>query len=489
MLINMKFFTLLALLFAATAGYSQLDFIGRVTLQDGHPQGNTSFLLTYSDYHLWIGQPAAYNSSLQIIDADQPWPPRWFATNPQNGDTGALQWPLPMFNASIQNNKLVFVNGIPAKPGASAISRPSIIICDTNLAFVDTFYRYGQEFDGHDFKISPSGEVLYFSVNHATVDMRSVFQNQSDSAVNITYEIINIADATGKIVFTWNPLEKLGVGAMHAEYRMEKSFVNNRVMLGWSHGNSLAWDYDGNILYSYKYLGIGKISRADGHVIWKVERNHQKPNALSDSIPIFLQHDFKSNHDANGKIFYSVLSNGDSLHPFCAAYQFTVQENTGKEPIIKIIKAFRPDPLVPNSGLGNYDVAPDGEFLIHYGIYVGDTVSVHKKDAHTLFEWRKNDNQLIARYTVPPYAFCYRVHQLQGWRPKRPEVVVKNGMLTTVKNYEHCTWYKLTGADFKVVEQVGAGKQISPSTNGTYCVTVKSGIGFAVSKPISFTKK
>jgi hypothetical protein len=37
-------------------------------------------------------------------------------------------------------------------------------------------------------------------------------------------------------------------------------------------------DEDGNILYSLKNIGIGKISRADGHIIWQVDRKKQKIN-------------------------------------------------------------------------------------------------------------------------------------------------------------------------------------------------------------------
>ena len=402
-----------------------LESIIPINCTENNLPDTVSFILTATDYHLWLNQPLNYASSMQIVDAGHPWPPRWFTTAPVDVNMReAKEMGLPITNASDQNGKVVFANAIFKKYiNGTAGMQQAVLMCNHQLELIDTFFKPGREIDGHDFAINENGEKLYFLSCDTLVDMRGFFGNKSDSMVSVRYERIEIADKKGKAIFRWNPIENFGIEGMYKPYIYEKSVMNNQVNLGWSHGNSLYWDTDGNILYSFKYIGVGKISRTDGHFIWRVDRNNQKPNATSDSLPIFLQHDLKVVKNLNGINTYTVLSNGDSLHPHCTGYQFTIS-GEGHNAQLKIVKSFTAAGNIPETGAGNYDVQPDGNYLINYGIYKGDT-----SNNHILFECGDKEDKLLSQYTVVPYGFCYRVHQLSNWRPARPAVTKKKEML------------------------------------------------------------
>ena len=424
---------------------------------------------------------AKYASSIQIIDAANPWPPRWFATAPidSNMKRNNLQ-SIPVINASEQNGKIVFTNAIFRKyPGGQVKGQQAVLMCNRNLELTDTFYKPGLEIDVHDFAVNNKGEKLYFLVCDTIVDIRDFMKDAADSEVSISYEKIQIDNSTNETIFSWNPIEHLGLNAMYQPYCFEKSVINKSVNFEWSHANSLCWDKDGNILYSFKYIGIGKISRADGHTIWRVDRNKQKAGAGSDSLPIFLQHDLNFVKDDKLKSTYTVLSNGDSLNPHCTAYQFTVLEDK-EDPHLKIVRSFN-SPEIPQTGAGNYDVEANGNYVINYGLYRGDTQSMH-----VLFDYRAKDDKLWGRYVVLPQAFCYRIHRFTGPVPSRPEIVEKKGVLVAKDESKTGVWYELSGKDLEAVTKVSAARKFKPLHKGYYSLVVKDGIGYVVSKPFKY---
>lgn len=480
----MRFFFgfILCVLFRAQAlNAQQLDSILPVFRLDGSLTDSVSFILTASDYNLWQGQPAKYVSSIQIIDAANPWPPRWFATSPVNSVVGKNnERGRPFINVSEQNGKIVFSSAVFKQfPGGHNEMQDAVLMFKLNFELTDTFYKPGLEIDVHDFAINNKGEKLYFLVCDTVVNMRGFIKNASDSLVSISYEKIQIDDNLNKTIFSWSPVESLGIGAMYQPYSYEKSVINKSVNFEWSHGNSLCWDKDGNILYSFKYIGIGKISRVDGHTMWRVDRSNQRATPSSDSLPIFLQHDLEVVKDGKTESTYTVLSNGDSTNPHCAAYQFIVKENN-IEPHLKIIKGFNPVEI-PQTGGGNYDVDASGNFLINYGLYKGNPPT-----RHILFDYRDEEDKLLARYTTLPESFCYRIHRVSGVISPRPVVIERNGMLLTKTEIQNATWYELSGKDMQIVTVCSNATRFKPAHMGKYCVAVKQGIGYGVSKVYNY---
>jgi len=486
----LKFVLLLSLLCIHQGAFSQhLDKISPVFLTEGTLPDTVSFILTATDYNTFQGKKVQYPSSLQIVDGALPWPPRWFATAPfeTGGDVAdSLAEPIakPLINASWQDDKMTVLSLVRVKDSqGKVIIREAELICNKQLEFTDTFVRTGKSIDTHDFRMKPDGQKIYFAMHDTVIDMRTVFNNQTDSAVALSYQTIEISDAGNKIIFSWNPLYHFSLNEMFLPYRYTPGTMHTGTALDWSHGSSLCWDEDGNILYSFKHIGIGKISRKDGHVMWRISRNLQKPNEASDAIPIFMQHDFKSFTQTNGQVIYTVLSNGDSSRPYTTAYQFKVMGEE-KNPVFKIVRRFEPDVSVPNTGAGgNYDVEENGNYLINYGAFEGDSST-----KRLLFEYRDRTDKIIAQYKVPSRIICYRVHKMNNNLLPRPLIKIKNRCLYAGNGLKAHTWYRLSGPGNTIATEVGEGEKYQPTEKGVYCMTEPYGVGYAVSVPVVFDK-
>ena len=483
---NIKFkgviFVLLILVINQNTFCQGLDKICPVILQQGNTKADISFVLTTTDYNFARNRPARYENSIQIIDVNQPWPPRWFsAMEPDTTMPFPYGQTVPI-NASYQNKQFTYFTVIKVKgPANTVLNKQGFVICNPNLQPVDTLMLPNQEIEHHELRIAPNGDKIFFVMHDSVVDMRAIHHLEQDSALKLSYENIVITDAKGKIVFTWDPIKYLGADAQYPAYFNEKGMMRKPGVHDWGHGNSVCFDYDGDILYSYKLVGIGKISRKDGHVIWRIDRNNQQPNSYSDTIPFYLQHDFKSGKDAAGKVFYSFYSNGDAQHKTSIACQFSVKDTLNGVKAFKILKKHTPPTEIKNSnGLGNYDVEANGNYLINYGAYRADT-----SNPKTCFEYRDVNNKILSSYALYPFATIYRAHKLDGWRPARPVIKLNGKVLSLEVNYPSISWYELNSKE-QIATQVFQGKEFNPSKAGVYCAVVASGFGYAVSEPFNF---
>lgn len=475
-------FLLCWIFFTSSTTYAQqLDSIATVGLAaKQHPPSDLFFLLTASDFTLFRGKTSPYLNSLQIIDANDPWPPIWYM--PMRADTSlglpfAAMIPL---NASIQNNQLNFYSKWRGKDNTR---KDGFVFVNDKLFAIDTLSQTPLEIDNHDLKLSRADEFLYF-VKKDTNLPQVISDKKSHTLTKYTTEVIQVADRSGKVVFEWDPLLHLGLESEYEPYRALSSSWYKHEAIDWSHGNSLAWDEDGNILYSYRYIGIGKIDRLDGHVIWRIDRKKQRINTYSDSIPFFLQHDIQSFTDKSGNHLYSIWSNGDKSFKHPTGLVFSVSDTLNNQHSVKLWRVI--DPNKSRKGTdsgGNLDIDPDGGYLVNYGRYNNDTIG-----GDAFFEYRDSHDSLICAYTIPAAFFSYRVHKIAGWHIDRPQVIEYNGTLSASTPSQEITWYQLPDTNLKQIKKVRNGKTYAPVTSGKYCAVVKMGIGYATSKPINIIK-
>jgi hypothetical protein len=87
-------------------------------------------------------------------------------------------------------------------------------------------------------------------------------------------------------------------------------------------------------------------------------------------------------------------------------------------------------------------------------------------------------------YATPPISMSYKVHRFTNPKPPRPKVKVLNGLLIAPEGLKNCKWYKLSGPELKTVSLAGTEAKFKPTEKGFYCLTVKQGIGTAVSKVV-----
>ena len=145
-----KFLSVIFLVLASQVrAFSQgLEKVAPVLLKEGKPASGTSFLLTATDFSFFTQISDSFENSIQIIDADQPWPPRWFSTTAVDTSLGLPYGALIPLNASYQNQQFSFFS-IAKTPDKNnkAINRRGFLLCNAKLENTSFFYEADYNLD------------------------------------------------------------------------------------------------------------------------------------------------------------------------------------------------------------------------------------------------------------------------------------------------------------------------------------------------------
>jgi hypothetical protein len=159
------------------------------------------------------------------------------------------------------------------------------------------------------------------------------------------------------------------------------------------HMNSVQVDTDGNILLSSRELDeVTKISRQDGHIIWRLGGKHNQFTFINDSIHFSHQH--AARRIANGDI--TLFDDGNYGHAF-VKYD-TTMDSIGNPVIDTIIGTtfaraceynvdttamtatlvwhFDHDSTIGAVAMGYVDRLPNGNTLVNWGVYEGKSGQV-----------------------------------------------------------------------------------------------------------------
>ena len=468
---------LLLILLTACLGFSQgLEHVPPVLLgKTNHPiDTGVSFVLTP-------------NNIIEIIDADQPWPPRWFVDGGQDltkeqKDAGTIR-KSNYRDARFQNGYFTYCQLRAFKFMDLEEVQSAYIICNSKMETIDTVIGVDLPLNPHDFKINWRGERLYAAMLDTVLDISKMSGNPADTAMKAMVDVLEVLDSNDNLLFRWNPVSALGVEALYYPYGGLVSRLSKPGFLDWSHCNGVDWDFDGNILFCFRHIGVGKVSRKDGAVMWQVDRKNMPYMVGNDSLSFYLQHGFQKVSDNPLYNTYSLYSNGDSLHQPCYGLQFNVSKNDYH--ISGVPKKW---PLQPVALAieGNYDINVNGEYLMDYGIYAYVADSADNSGYKPFFEYGIKSGQVFAQYKIPIDYSSYKVTQLEGCKPPRPKIGRKGAELKASGVMRQWVWYQLSGTDDTKAEKVGAGACYKPTRTGLYCVAGKYGIGWTVSKPFLF---
>lgn len=450
---------------AATNCFAQLEHVAPFSAEI-HDAGelNGVVLVNTMDFHSRKNQPNLFPSSLQIIDPLQPWPPLFFL-NAQPGGEGIVG------NGAYQDfryhpvaQRFSFFFGEKTDTGGTC---SMYIICDTNLNVVDTFSGVHHNIDAHDFQISPQNEYLYMAAFDTVMDISALSGNAADTAVLVTTQKIEIADKNGNLIFSWNPFQHLPVTDMYWEYHL---FGKNWVYKGmdWSHGNSVRFTHDGNIVYSFRFVGVGKISRSTGKLIWKLG-GKSATMSVPQEAPYVLQHDF---HEIAPGL-YSVFSNGSAKEP-CKAIVYSIMDTAAQARVKHI---YQPLPDFVSKGLGSYNCL-NNVCAFNYGLYFSDA------ERQKAFELLAPDNTLLSEYSSPSLNFSFQVHYTEDWKLNRPHIIQESGSLRLDETATEVLWYKIE--NLKAVF-VGSAPTLQPAQPGTYTAVRRHGFGWLTAEPVTFT--
>ena len=413
-------------------------------------------------------------NNVQIVDASQPWPPRWFTTT--EARKGAVK--TTPFDARFQNGYYTYSIMWPSLKAEQLTARTSYyLICNDKMEVVDTCNGADLPLNPHDFRMDAKGRKLVTARLDTVLDMHHATNRDSDTAVKALVDVIEILDKQNHILFRWNPVSHLGAEAMNIAYSLLVSAGIPKGYLDWSHANSVTWDWDGNIIYSFRHVGFGKIAVADGHLIWHFDCTKMPYTNGSDTLACYLQHGFEYLKHGKGQTTYVLFNNGDKEHPQSYGITFTIDDKTHQ--LLNVTKKM-PMHDISSAGRGNYEIASDGSYLMNYGagLFLPDSVS-----PAVFMEYSYQGGSPLA-YSLLRAVNVYKVHRLNNTLPSRPEIKRKGDTLYTAAPAASCTWYRLT--DARTVARVGNGDKYKPAAEGSYCAVVKFGVGYTVSHWYNF---
>ncbi len=308
-------------------GQHSLGFLPAVT-SDSHKNSDISFILSTGDDSRAIGmkEEVPYLNSIQIVDAHQSWPPRWYTTCPLytdemfNADNKADVWNFSyLFDVKIEAGQFAFYKILSKqRKGVGQLIKPDLagyILLNEKMEAIDTIKSNiaHRNLYYHDFRENRNKERIVDLRKDTYLDLRDYTDEQKDSAIHCNIDVIQILDSNNNVKFTWNPIYHINPELFEFKKVIrEKGYAaGNSDLIEWTRLTSATWDYDGNILYSMKNIGIGKISRTSGEVMWQINHNQIPFVSGKEKLEWYNQHDFNYLYDTDSSAFYSLYSNGE----------------------------------------------------------------------------------------------------------------------------------------------------------------------------------
>ena len=476
-----------------------LQYVPPVLSTKQNTDTNTSLLLTTLDLARYDRNPEVkpYVNTVQIIDANDPWPPRWYTTTPIYTDkefAADTQQSQMRFNflidAKVDAGDLSFCKILTTpKKGENILDHPAFagyILLNKKMEPVDTV-KSRDAFGGlywHDFRTNPKIERLVSIRKELNIDLRSATGNPADSAIHSEIDYIQVFDKHDSVIFNWNPMDHLDSSYFNFKENLNssRSFTsNNTGIIEWTRLTSALWDYDGNILYAMRMIGLAKISRQDGHIIWRIDHKDMPIISGTDTMEWYSPHDFNYLYETDTSAFYSLFATGWVNFPQARGVVFEMNKKTNK---FKIVKNLWPKKKYMGLGQGGCDYTREGDFTISYG-RIEDSVT-SESNFRDEIEYGRKDS-LYNIFQLPKWNYVYKAHRLENWpKPPRPIIVVKGGYLQVLGNLHAYNWYLLSDPDRTTATKIGSGKRIIPTRGGIYCVEGEYGIGYVVSKPLTY---
>jgi hypothetical protein len=475
-----------------------LQYIPPVLAATPNTDSNTYIILTTADVARFDNYPEekGYTNTLQIVNAHTPWPPVWYASTPYYTDsmyqaiTAAGQYRFDfVIDAKEDGEYFSFYKILSQQQiGVGQLVAPEFagyILLNKNYEPVDTVSSKVAGFNMyfHDLRLGKNGERMVDMKKNLLLDLRRYTGNAKDSAVNCNVDYIQILDTNNNVIFSWDPLKNLDPALFSMEETLKsKAFATRHAdVLEWTRLTSALWDYDGNILYAMKKIGIGKVSRTTGKVIWQINNNSMPLVSGNDTLEWFEPHDLNMLYQTPKTVVYSLYSNGSGNKP-ARGVIFEIDKKNNRPRLIKYIP---PKTNYKADGQGNIDYLPNGDYAIGYGFFEKTDTST-TTNYRNVFEYQKANGQ-FGVYQLPKHIYTYKAHLLYHRSPPpQPTITVTGNTLTAHGSSHNFTWYQLSGKDNRTIHLVGKGSSITATPGYTYCVEEPFGFGFSVSAPYIF---
>ncbi|MBN1780617.1 aryl-sulfate sulfotransferase [bacterium] len=230
-------------------------------------------------------------------------------------------------------------------------------------------YKAGHNYatDNHDLVLLPDGHALIIGMGSAVVDLSGKVPGGRKNTF-VDMPVLQELDTAKNVIFEWRTLDHV-----HVEDAVYEDLTG--FFVDFSHLNSVAVDYDGNLIISQRHQSeVSKIDRETGAFIWRLGGQHNQFTFVNDPEQIRYQHHCRPVPGQPGH--YTIYDNGNHRSPQrsrAVEYRIDTDAMTAE----KVWEyRFPPDGHF-NDMMGSVQVLPNGNRLIdgcarppYYGVEV-----------------------------------------------------------------------------------------------------------------------
>ncbi|MBM2816675.1 MAG: hypothetical protein HW421_3437 [Ignavibacteria bacterium] len=214
----------------------------------------------------------------------------------------------------------------------------------------------------HTLHVSSTGSYLLLGNKNKTIDMSQKVPNGKTNAT-LKNLIIQEIDVYNSVVFQWDCSDHIDVTDATEDVNLTATTIDPY------HINQVVYDFDGNILISFRNLdAVYKISRSTGEIIWIMGGTKSRRNQftfINDTRDNFsgFSHQHDPNRLSNGNIL--LFDNGNlKTNQYSRAVEYEINESA--KTATKVWE-YRHNPDIYAKWMGNAQRLPNGNTMIGWG--------------------------------------------------------------------------------------------------------------------------
>ena len=227
---------------------------------------------------------------------------------------------------------------------------------DSQYTVIDTLRAgNGYETNDHECLLLPNHHCFILGNDYQHIDMSKLVSGGDSDAI-VLGNIVQELDENHNVIFEWRSWDHFNINdAVHVN--LKSNFVD------YIHMNSIAIDYDGNIIVSSRYLSeVTKFDRRTGKVIWRLGGENNQFTFINDPIGFSYQHDARPVPGKPDQ--YTIFDDGSYHNPHISRvveYKLDTAAMTAT-----LVWQYRHTPDYYTSFMGNAQRLPNGNTFIDW---------------------------------------------------------------------------------------------------------------------------
>ena len=227
---------------------------------------------------------------------------------------------------------------------------------DSQYTFIDTL-RCGNGYgtDEHECQLLSDHHCFMIGLDYHKVDMSKLVSGGNTSATVIGNTVQEL-DKDHKVVFEWRSWDHFNItDAVHENLKAST--------IDYVHMNSIAIDYDSNIVISSRHLSeVTKFDRKTGKIIWRLGGENNQFTFVNDPYGFSYQHDARP---VPGKPnYYTIFDDGNYHSPQFSRVVEYVIDTLAKT--ATLVWEYRHNPDYYTYYMGNAQRLPNGNTFIDW---------------------------------------------------------------------------------------------------------------------------